>query len=128
MDPIANFLTQIRNAYKAHHETLSAPYSKIKEQIASLLKDAGFISDAKVEGQVPNKKLFLTLVYQGKQAVLTHLSRISTPSVRVYSPSALLRSPLSGRGLKIISTSKGLMTDRQAKKAGLGGEVICQIW
>lgn len=128
MDPIANFLTQIRNAYKARHESLTAPYSKINEQIAKLLSQAGFVGAVSVAGEVPKKTLSVDLIYVGKNPILTHLSRTSTPSVRVYSPASLLRSPLSGRGLKIISTSQGLMTDRQAKKAHLGGEIICQVW
>ncbi len=128
MDPIADFLTQIRNAYKARHTSLKAPHSKIKQQLANLLSEAGFLGEVKVEGEVPNKKITIKLIYDQNLPVLTHVSRISTPSVHVYSKAATIPSTLSGRGLTILSTSKGLRTDRQARKEGLGGELICKIW
>lgn len=128
MDPIANFLTQIRNAYKAHHSSITAPHSRIKEELAGLLAEAGFIKDVVIEGEVPNKVIKAGLVYQGNLPVLTHISRVSTPSVRVYAKASQIPSTLSGRGLTILSTSKGLRTDRQARKQALGGEIICKVW
>ncbi len=128
MDPIADFLTQIRNAYKAKHETVTSPHSKIKAELALLLKQTGFLGDVSVEGTVPSKFLKVGLVYQGSEPILSHISRVSKPSVRIYTRSSKIPTTLSGRGLTILSTSKGLMTDRQAKKAALGGEIICRVW
>lgn len=128
MDPIADFLTQIRNAYKARHGAITAPHSKIKEDLARLLAQAGFLADVSVEGQVPTKVIKAKLIYHQGQAVLSHIARVSTPSVRTYTRASKIPSTLSGRGLTILSTSQGLLTDRQAKKAKLGGEIICRVW
>ena len=128
MDPIANFLTQIRNAYLARLSSIKAPHSKIKEELAGILWKSGFLSEVEVQGEVPNKKIIAKLNYSHNLPALTHIARVSKPSVRTYTKASTIKSTLSGRGMTIISTSKGLMTDRQAKKLGLGGEIICRVW
>ncbi len=128
MDPIANFLTSLRNAYLARKQQVAVPHSRIKAQLAGLLADAGFVDKVKVEGEVPHKKIIISLAYYDQLPALTKVRRMSKPSVRVYAKAGQIPLALSGRGLTILSTSKGLMTDRTARKAGLGGEIICQIW
>ena len=128
MDPIANFLTQIRNGYLANKNSISLPHSQIKETIANILSQAGYLGTITVTGQVPSKTLEIELLYHQKQPLLTHISRVSTPSVRRYASADKIPHALSGKGLVILTTSKGLMTGRQARKLGVGGEVICQVW
>lgn len=128
MDPIADFLTQIRNAYLAKKLTLSTPKSNFKLELAKLLSDQGYLGGVEIEGDVPKQKLNLTLVYRNKLPMITHIKRISKPSVRHYAKADALPRALSGRGLTVVSTSKGLMTDRKARKASIGGEIICQVW
>ena len=128
MDPIANFLTSLRNAYLARKQQVAVPHSRIKAQLAGLLADAGFVDKVKVEGEVPHKKIIISLAYYDQLPALTKVRRMSKPSVRVYAKAGQIPLALSGRGLTILSTSKGLMTDRTARKAGLGGEIICKIF
>lgn len=128
MDPIADFLTIIRNAYKARRGQITAPHSRIKEEVAKLLSKAGFLGEVKIEGEVPSKKITATLIYHQGQPILSHIARVSTPSVRTYARASRIPVTLSGRGITILSTSKGLMTNKDAKKARLGGEIICRIW
>lgn len=128
MDPIANLLTIIRNAYLAKKASVSVPHSRIKEELVKLLVETGFVASSKVEGQVPHKMISLTLAYNHGLAALTHIKRVSRPSVRVYAKKGKLPLALSGQGVTILSTSSGLMIDRTARKKGLGGEVICQLW
>ena len=127
-DPIADFITRIRNAYLAKHKHLLAPYSKINQQIAQIMVEQGYLSDVKQEAGAPHPQLFIKLKYDNKQPVLRHIRRISKPGRRVYSPAKKLRVPLNGLGLGIISTSQGLMSIKQAKQKGLGGEIICEMW
>ena len=128
-DPIADMLTRIRNAQVAKHEAVMVPASKTKKAIAKILQDEGYIKsyeliDDGVQGQIK-----LTIKYMGsKQPVISGLRRISKPGLRVYAGSADLPKVLGGLGIAIISTSKGLMTDRQARKENLGGEVMAYIW
>ncbi len=127
-DPIADMLTRIRNALQQKHELVSMPASKEKKAIAKILKDEGFITDYAVEGDV-KKTLSITLKYteDGKK-VITGLRRISKPGLRVYAPAKKLPRVLNGLGIAIISTSNGLMTDRDARKQNIGGEVVAYIW
>lgn len=127
MDPIADFLTTIRNGYLAKKETVAVPYGKTKKALADILVSRGFIKA--VEKSKDGKILSLDLHYlpQGLP-VLTEIKRISKPGVRRYVTADALPRTLSGSGLTIISTTKGLMTDKDARTAHLGGEVICQIW
>jgi len=127
MDPIANFLTSIRNGYLAHKAVVSSPNSKIKVEIAKILEKHGFITSYEVIKEHP-AKINVTLHYMKDQPVLTHIERISVPGVRRFSKSKDLTPVRSGVGITIISTSKGLMTDRDARKEKLGGEIICRLW
>lgn len=128
MDPIANLLTIIRNAYLAKKAKISAPYSIIKEEIVKILHETGYLGDYQVVGEGAKKKIEAELVYIKNKAILTHIRRISSPSVREYAKAGQIPLALNGQGRVILSTSKGLMTDKQARKAGIGGEIICQVW
>ncbi len=128
-DPIADMLTRIRNANALRYESVSMPNSKIKEKIAEILKNEGYISEYSVEGEGVKKTLNLTLKYgPNGEKVITNLKRISKPGLRVTVEAAKLPRVLSGLGIAIISTSQGLMTDKAARKAHIGGEVICYVW
>lgn len=124
-DPIADMLTRIRNALMASREQVVVPYSNIKEAIAKILTEKGYVSGYKVTGQIPTKLIEIDL---GGKRELTKLQRLSKPGRRVYVSTRKIPMVLSGRGLVIISTPKGLMAGGDAKKAGLGGELICQVW
>lgn len=127
-DPIADMLTRIRNALQQKHESVSMPASKEKQVIAKILKDEGFITDYSVEGDV-KKTLTITLKYaEDNKRVISGLRRISKPGLRVYAKVDNLPRVLNGLGIAIISTSNGMMTDRDAKKNHLGGEVIAYVW
>lgn len=126
-DPISDMLTRIRNAIRAHKTELVMPYSKFKENLAKVLFAEGFISGVNVlSGEV--KLLQINLKYTGNSAVITGLKRISTPGQRIYVASDKIPRTNGGFGITIVSTSKGLLTDKQARKDKVGGEVICQIW
>ena len=127
-DPIADMLTRIRNALQQKHESVSMPASKEKQAIAKILKDEGFITDYSVEGDV-KKTLTITLKYaEDNKRVISGLRRISKPGLRVYAKVDNLPRVLNGLEIAIISTSNGMMTDRDAKKNHLGGEVIAYVW
>jgi small subunit ribosomal protein S8 len=128
-DPIADMLTRIRNANALRYDTVSMPYSKMKEDIAKILKDQGYIIDMSIEGEGAQKSLNLTLKYgPSGEHVISGLKRISKPGLRVTVQADKLPRVLRGLGIAIISTSSGLMSDAQARKAHLGGEVICYVW
>lgn len=128
MDPIADFLTIIRNAYLSRKEQASCPYSKTKQKIATVLKHQGFIKDFKTDSKNHHKSLHITLSYMPSgNPILTQIERVSRPSVRVYAPKNKLPHVLSGKGTAIISTSKGIMAVDQARAKGLGGEIICTV-
>lgn len=128
-DPIADFLTRIRNATTVRRETVEAPASKLKRGIAEILKREGFIRDYEFVDDGKQGLLRLYLKYgPNKERVITGLKRISRPGRRVYVRKDQLPKVLGGLGIAIISTSRGLMTDKEARKQGLGGEVICYIW
>lgn len=125
-DPIADMLTQVRNAQAVGKERVSFMSSKLKIAIVEVLKEEGFISDYSVEGD--NKKtLSLVLKYYNGKPVIDHISRVSRPSLRVYKNKKELPNVMSGMGIAIISTSKGLMTDHTARNLGIGGEVLCYV-
>ncbi len=127
-DPIADMLTRVRNALQARHETVAVPASKEKKEIARIMKEEGFISDFVVEGDV-KKTITITLKYgPNNEKVISGLKRISTPGLRVYAKAEKLPRVLNGLGIAIISTSHGLMTDRDARAKNVGGEVIAYIW
>ena len=128
-DPIADMLTRIRNANQNRAANVTMPSSKMKEQIAAILKDEGFITDFKVNKNDVQNILTLTLKYSdNKERVITGLKRISKPGLRVYAKAEDIPRVLNGLGIAIISTPKGVMTDKLARKNNVGGEVIAYIW
>ena len=128
-DPIADMLTRIRNANQMRYTEVEVPASKIKEEIARILKETGFIVDYKIKKNNIQNIIVLTLKYgQNKERVITGLKRISKPGLRVYVKADEVPKVLSGLGIAIISTSKGIMTDKQARTESLGVEVLAYIW
>lgn len=127
-DPIADMLTRIRNGLQARHEVVEMPASKEKIEIARILKEEGFIHEFKVEGDV-KKVLTVTLKYgPNKEKVISGIKRISKPGLRVYTTVDKMPRVLNGLGIAIVSTSAGLMTDRDARAKNMGGEVIAYVW
>lgn len=127
-DPIADMLTRIRNAQAVKLEEVFVPFSKIKKRMAEILKAEGYLADFEEQEGQRGAKLRLLLKYEQGKGTITALERVSKPGRRVYSGAADLSKVLQGLGISIISTSRGLMTDREARKQKLGGEVICKIW
>jgi small subunit ribosomal protein S8 len=128
-DPIADMLTRIRNANQMRYKEVTMPNSKLKLGIAKILKNEGFIGSYKIEKGDVQDNLILTLKYgQKKERVITGLKRISKPGLRVYAKVDEIPTVLNGLGIAIVSTSKGLMTNKQAHKERLGGEVLAYIW
>ena len=128
-DPIADLLTRIRNALTAKHETVSVPNSKMKKSIVDILVNEGFVKSAEVVEKDGKSEIVITLKYGAKnEKVITNLKRISKPGLRVYCGYEQLPKVLGGLGIAIVSTSKGVMTDRDARIAGVGGEVLAYIW
>jgi len=128
IDPIADMLTRIRNANQLKYKTVSMPSSKIKQTIAQVLLNEGYISDLKVEGDV-KKVLTLTLKYgENGERVITGLKRISKPSLRIQVKATELPRVYNGLGIALISTSLGIMTDKEARAKNIGGEVLAYIW
>ena len=128
-DPIADMLTRIRNANKAMHDTTTMPTSKIKEEIARLLKEEGYISDYRVEDGESFNTLTIELKFgRNRERILTDLKRVSKPGRRVYARKDRLPRVLGGMGTAILSTSGGLVTSKTAEERGVGGEVVCFIW
>jgi len=127
-DPIADMLVRIKNANQRKHKTVSIPHSKQKVAIAEIIKKDGFITDFREEGKGVNKVIIVSLKYKGNQKAITGIKRVSKPGLRVYTDAQNIPSVLSGFGTAIISTSKGLITDKQARKEGVGGEVVAYIW
>ncbi len=127
-DPIADMLTRIRNANQMRANQVEVPASKMKLEIARILKEEGFISEYKLNKKEVEEVIVLTLKYSNKERVITGLKRISKPGLRVYAKSEELPKVLNGLGISIVSTSKGVMTGKQAKQENLGGEVLAYIW
>ena len=128
-DPIADMLTRIRNANQMRYKEVEVPASKIKEAIAEILKEEGYIVDYKIKKNNVQNIIVLNLKYgQNKERVITGLKRISKPGLRVYAKAEELPRVLNGLGIAIVSTSKGLMVDRKARKESLGGEVLAYVW
>lgn len=126
-DPISDMLARIRNAHSALLPTVEVPHSKIKENIAVILKKEGYISEFAVEGKLP-KKLTLKLKYNGKRGVIEGLKRISTPGLRHYIGASEMPRVRAGLGVAIVSTSQGVMTGQEARKKNVGGELLCHVW
>lgn len=131
-DPIADMLTRIRNAIIRQHPTVSIPHSKAKEAILNVLKEEGYIEDFTVLAEKPRPILHVKLKYIGsrrdRRSVITGLKRISKPGRRVYVGKANIPWVLSGIGVAVLTTSRGIMTGQKARRLGVGGEVICEIW
>ena len=128
-DPVADMLTRLRNANSAHHDSVSMPFSKLKGHIADILKAQGYIAAWKVEDAEVGKKMTIDLKYgPSRERSIAGLRRISKPGLRVYAKSTNLPNVLGGLGVAILSTSSGLLTDRQAAKKGVGGEVLAYVW
>ena len=127
-DPIGDMLIRIKNANQRKHRTVPMPHSNKKEVIANILKSEGFIVDYKVTGKGIEKEIVITLKYKGGLKAITGVKRISKPGLKVYAAAKDLPQVLTGFGTAIISTSQGVMTDRAARKANVGGEVIAYVW
>jgi small subunit ribosomal protein S8 len=128
-DPIADMLTRLRNANSAYHDTVAMPYSKIKSHIAEILQQEGYIAGWTVTEAEVGKNLEVTLKFgPNRERSIAGLRRVSKPGLRVYAKSTNLPKVLGGLGVAIISTSSGLLTDRQAAKKGVGGEVLAFVW
>jgi small subunit ribosomal protein S8 len=126
-DPISDLLTRIRNANQALLPAIELPHSKIKESIVGILKREGYITDFAVEGKVP-RTIKVKLKYQGKKSIIEGLRRISTPGLRRYVGATEIPRVRGGLGVAVLSTSEGLMTDVQARRKKIGGELICYVW
>lgn len=127
-DPISDFLTRLRNAQAAGHETMKAPGSKLKYAIAKILEKEGFISSVKETNEGPKFSIEVTLKYDHKIPAIRAVKRVSTPGRRVYRGASELQNVLSGQGISIISTSAGVMTNREARRRRLGGEILCEVY
>ncbi len=128
-DPVADMLTRLRNANSAHHDQVTLPSSKLKTHIAEILKQEGYISDWAVEEARVGQSLTLTLKYgPNRERSIAGIKRVSKPGLRVYAKSNELPTVLGGLGVAILSTSSGLLTDRQADEKGVGGEVLAYVW
>ena len=128
-DPIADMLTRLRNANSAYHDSVEMPSSKLKTRVADILKSEGYIADWKEEDAEVGKKLVIELKFgPQRERAIAGLRRISKPGLRVYAKSTNLPHVLGGLGIAILSTSSGLLTDRQAAKKGVGGEVLAYVW
>ena len=128
-DPVADMLTRLRNANSAHHDTVTIPYSKLKSHIAEILQAEGYISGWTTEDARVGKNLVVELKYgPSRGRALAGIKRVSKPGLRVYAKSTNLPKVLGGLGVAILSTSSGLLTDKQAAKKGVGGEVLAYVW
>jgi small subunit ribosomal protein S8 len=128
-DPVADMLTRLRNANSAHHDSVSLPSSKLKTHIAEILKQEGYISEWAVSDARVGETLTLTLKYgPNRERSIAGIKRVSKPGLRVYAKSTELPKVLGGLGVAILSTSSGLLTDRQAESKGVGGEVLAYVW
>lgn len=128
-DPISNFITQIKNGYLASKKTIEVPTSKLKENLAQVLSKAGYVGKVTTKDTDEARKvLVVELLYKDKMKNLTDIKRVSKPGKRVYVSKNKIGQVLGGIGCKIISTPLGLMTDKDARKKGVGGEIICKLW
>ena len=128
-DPIADMLTRVRNANSAYHDSTSMPYSKLKERVAEILQQEGYIASSEVADAEVGRTLTINLKYgPNRERSIAGIRRISKPGLRVYAKSTNLPRVLGGLGVAILSTSSGLLTDRQAKSKGVGGEVLAYVW
>ena len=128
-DPVADFLTRIRNAIRARHQKVDIPASRLKAEIARILKEEGYIANFKAVEEDGHKIIRVYLKYSNSnEAAITNVSRVSSPGCRVYVRRSEIPRVLGGMGINILTTPRGVMTGRQARKEGVGGEVLCEIW
>jgi small subunit ribosomal protein S8 len=131
-DPMADMLTRMRNAMMRQHQTVSIPHSKVKEAVAQVLKEEGYIEDFQVLPEKPQAVIQVKLKYVGgrreRRSVITGLERVSRPGRRIYVGKKEIPWVLSGMGIAVLTTSKGIMTGQKARQLGLGGEVLCKVW
>lgn len=127
-DPVSNMLTSIRNAQAVLHQTVEIPFSNLKYELAKILQKQGFIEKVDKKNKKTKKIIEITLKYDNKIPVISGLKRISSPGQRIYISVKKIKKVRSGYGMSVISTSKGLMANKEARKNKLGGEVICEIW
>lgn len=127
-DPISDIIIRIKNAHMARHSKVEVPYSKMKKAVADILLREGYVSEVGIKEDKPFNYLVITLKYIGKLPAVNDVKRLSKPGRRLYAPVSKLPKTLGGYGITIISTSKGVMTDKEARKANLGGELLCQVW
>jgi small subunit ribosomal protein S8 len=128
-DPIADMLTRIRNAAMARHDRVEMPHSKLKEHVAGVMKSEGYLDDVRVSEGDERRQLTLVLRYgRDRQSAIDGLRRVSTPGRRVYVPHDRIGRVCSGMGISILSTSRGVMTDREARRQRVGGELLCEVW
>jgi small subunit ribosomal protein S8 len=126
-DPISDLLTRIRNAQMVSKATVSVPSSKVKVAIAQVLKDEGYIDSFQVQSESGKSELVITLKYYAGRPVIERIERVSRPGLRVYKGSAAIPQVMNGLGVAIVTTPKGVMTDRKARATGVGGEVLCYV-
>lgn len=126
-DPIADMLTRVRNAQMVNKTSVSMPSSKLKAAIAAVLKDEGYIEDFRIVGEKAKPELEVTLKYYAGQPVIERIDRVSRPGLRIYKGSTNIPQVMNGLGVAIVSTSRGVMTDRKARAAGVGGGVLCYV-
>lgn len=127
-DPVADFLARIRNAIRARHQKLDVPASKLKAEIARILKEEGYISNYKTQEEDGKQVLRVYLKYVGNEAAIRDLARVSRPGCRVYIGRDEIKRVQGGMGISIMTTPKGVMTGRQARRDGVGGELLCEVW
>ena len=128
-DPVADLLARIRNAIRARHQKVDVPVSKLKLEIARILKEEGYISNFKTTEEEGHKVLRIYLKYgNDNEAVISNLSRVSSPGCRVYVRRSEIPRVLGGLGINILTTPRGVMTGRQARRVGVGGEILCEVW
>jgi len=128
MDPIADMLNRIKNAQAVGHPTVEFPFSNLKNEVAKILEKEGFIDKIEKKGRKTKKTIEITLKYDNKVPAISGLKKISKPGQRIYLDSTKIKKVRDGYGIAIISTSKGLMTDKEARKNKIGGEVLCEVW
>ncbi|HZC59477.1 MAG TPA: 30S ribosomal protein S8 [Chthoniobacterales bacterium] len=127
-DPIADFLTRLRNAARTHRNDVTAPYSRIKEEIAGILKREGYISEFEIDTETKPAQIKVTMKFVNRTSALTGLKRVSRPGLRKYVGSADIPRVLGGMGVAILSTSRGIITGREARKEKVGGELLALVW
>lgn len=126
--PVGDMISAIKNGYKAGLNTVVVPYSSFKFSVAKLLQEEGFLEEVKSESQKAKKNLILTLKYEGRQPKITEIKLVSKPGLRRYAKAKELKKVLGGLGMQVISTPQGILSSKAAKKKGMGGEIICEVW